>query len=141
MVGLAACLLFVAAEDADKGKKGEHPLDGVWKAASVVFSGNDVEDMKGLKFTFKGDKLTRQTPGGEDEAYTFKLDPSKTPHEVDFVPEQGENKGKTLKGIYAVKEGEMKMALSLSPEGKRPAEFVSKDGEEVALVVLKKDKS
>ena len=100
----------------------------------------EIDDAKGSKFTFKGPKLTRQTPDGE-ETYAFKLDGTKKPGEVDFVPDQGDNKGKTLKGIYSLKDGELKLCLSLSPEGKRPKEFASKDGEEQALVVLKQDKS
>jgi uncharacterized protein (TIGR03067 family) len=140
LAGLAVCLLLVAAEDKDKAKKAEYPLDGIWKVESLVFNGSEIDDAKGSKFTFKGPKLTRQTPDGE-ETYSFKLDSSKKPNEVDFVPDQGDNKGKTLKGIYAHEKGELKLCLSLSPEAKRPKEFASKDGEELALVVLKKDKS
>jgi uncharacterized protein (TIGR03067 family) len=143
VVGLAACLLLVAAvsaEEKDKGKKSDYPLDGVWKVTSLTFNGSEIDDAKGSKFTFKGPKLTRETPDGP-ETYSFKLDPTKKPGEVDFVPDQGENKGKTLKGIYSNEKGELKLCLSLSPDAKRPKEFASKDGEELALVVLKPDKS
>jgi uncharacterized protein (TIGR03067 family) len=146
LVGLAACLLLAAAvvaADKDKEKKSEkseYPLDGVWKVTSLVFNGSEIDDAKGSKFTFKGPKLSRETPDGM-ETYSFKLDPSKKPGEVDFVPDQGDNKGKTLKGIYWQEKGELKLCLSLSPDAKRPKEFASKDGEELALVVLKQDKS
>ena len=115
-------------------------MDGVWKVTQLVFNGSEIDDAKGSKFTFKGPKLTRETPDGQ-ETYSFKLDPTKKPGEVDFVPDQGDNKGKTLKGIYWHEKGELKLCLSLNPEAKRPKEFASKDGEELALVVLKQDKS
>jgi uncharacterized protein (TIGR03067 family) len=135
-VGLAACLLLVAAEG--KGKKGDD-LTGVWKVSNLTFAGGDQDGWKGLKFTFKGTKLVHQTPEGE-ATYTYKLDGSKKPAEVDLVAEDGENKGKTLKGIYTVKDGELKVCVPLSADIDRPKEFASKDGEQIALVVLKKDK-
>jgi uncharacterized protein (TIGR03067 family) len=146
LVGLTVCLLLVGAEAKDKGeskeasKKAAESFAGTWKVASVIVNGNEFEDAKDWKFTFKGEKLTRKTADGE-ETYTFKLDPSKKPAEVDFIPDQGDNKGKTLKGIYAAKSGELKICLTLSPEAKRPKELASKDGEEEILITLKPDKS
>src|SRR5262249_39770864 len=125
--------------DDAKGKKPEAALEGVWKVSSMVVDGNEVDGQKGLKFTFKGSKLTREAPEG-DQTYTFKLDPSKKPAEVDFVVESGDNKGQAMKGIYALKEGELKVYLSLAPDAKRPKDFDSKDGEQLVLVLLKRDK-
>jgi uncharacterized protein (TIGR03067 family) len=146
LVGVAVCVLLIAAdgkntkvESKADGKKAAEALAGTWSVASAVVNGNEFDDAKTWKFVFAGDKLTRKTSDG-DETYAFKLDPSKKPAEVDFVPDQGENKGKTLKGIYAAKEGELKICLTLSPEAKRPTELVSKDGEEYVLIVLKHEK-
>jgi uncharacterized protein (TIGR03067 family) len=140
LVGLAVCLLLVAAESKEDKKKAADEIAGVWKVSSLLANGNEIDDLKGTKFTFKGEKLTRQTPDGE-ETYTFTLHPSKKPGEVDIVPDQGDNKGKTLKGIYMVKGGELKLCLSLDPSAKRPKEFASKEGEEFVLITLKQEKS
>jgi uncharacterized protein (TIGR03067 family) len=143
LAGFTVCLLLIAADSKggkDIKKPDEANVEGVWKVSALTFNGSEIDDAKGSKFTFKGKKLARQTGDGE-ETYAFKLDGTKTPGEVDFVPDQGDNKGKTLKGIYSLKDGELKLCLSLSPDGSRPKKFESKDGEEVALVVLKKDKS
>jgi uncharacterized protein (TIGR03067 family) len=146
LAGLAVALLLVAADSKDTkdskdaGKKAAETLTGVWKVSSLLVSGNEFEDAKGSKFTFKGDKLTRQAENG-DEIYTFKLDASKMPAEVDFVPDQGDNKGKTLKGIYQLKDGVLKICLTLMPDAKRPKDFASKDGEDAILITLKQDKS
>jgi uncharacterized protein (TIGR03067 family) len=145
LVGLAVCVLLVAAEGKDTkveskdGKKAAEALAGTWSVSSAVVNGNEFDDAKTWKFVFAGEKLTRKTSDG-DETYAFKLDPSKKPAEVDFVPDQGENKGKTLKGIYASKDGELKICLTLSPEAKRPTELASKEGEEWVLIVLKPEK-
>jgi uncharacterized protein (TIGR03067 family) len=143
LAGLGVCLLLIAAdskvENDAKGKKHEEAIAGEWKVATLAVDGNEIEDAKGQKFTFKGSKLTREAPEGT-QTYTFKLDPSKKPAEVDFVPEEGDNKGKTLKGIYTLKNEEFRVYLTLSPDGKRPKDFDSKDGEQLVLVVLKRGK-
>jgi uncharacterized protein (TIGR03067 family) len=142
LVGLTVCLLLVGAETKDtaQGKKAAESLAGAWKVSAAVVNGAEFEDAKEWKFTFKGEMLTRKSADGE-ETYSFKLDPSKKPAEVNFVPDQGDNKGKTLKGIYVLKDGELKICLVLSPDAKRPSEFVSKDGEEQVLLTLKHEKS
>ena len=138
-VGLAAaCMLLVAAEGKNL-KKSDSPLEGVWKVHELKVNGNELEDAKGSKFTFKGSKLARQTPEGE-ETYSFKLFPDKKPAELDFVPDQGDNKGKTLKGVYELKDGDLKVCLSLDPDAKRPGGFGGKDAEENVLLILKRDK-
>jgi uncharacterized protein (TIGR03067 family) len=115
-------------------------LSGVYKVASLTFAGAEQDDWKGLKFTFKGNKLTRQDPSGTDMAYTFKAVTSKKPHEFDLVPEDGESKGEALKGIFTIKDDELQLCLPISPDDGRPEEFASKDGEPVALIVLKREK-
>jgi uncharacterized protein (TIGR03067 family) len=139
-MGLAACLLLAAAEgkSKDKDAKADHPLEGVWKVEKLVANGNEIEAAKGSKFTFKGSKLTREAEEGP-QTYTFKLDPSKKPATVDFSPDEGDLKGKTLKGIYKLQGGELHLALSLDPEAKRPADF-PKESDELVLITLKRDK-
>jgi len=138
-LGLAVCLLLVAAEEKGK-KKADDTFKGTWKIANLTFGGAEQEDWKGYKFTFKGDKCMAQRPDG-DQTYTFKVDASKKPHEIDLIPEEGENKGKASKGIYMVKDGELKVCIPISPDVDRPKEFASKEGEQIALIVFKREKS
>jgi uncharacterized protein (TIGR03067 family) len=136
-LGLVAYALLMSA--AGDKKQADAPLEGVWKVQTLVFKGNELEDAKGGTFTFKGKKMIRETPDGDD-TYDCKLFPSKKPAEVDFVSDHGENKGKTLKAIYELKEGELKLCLSLDPDTKRPEGFAAKDTKGYLLITLKRER-
>ena len=58
---------------------------------------------------------------------TFRIDPKKTPKEIDILDESGMNDDKTKLGIYEL-DGDT-YRYCLAPAGKpRPTEFASKEG-------------
>jgi len=106
-----------------KGKSDKDLLQGAWRVVSFNHLGNKLNEEEAAKinmgrFVFKGDKVNSFAP------CDYKLDPAKTPKEIDITPREGpENeKDQTFAGIYELKGGELR--LSFSPPGQvRPANF------------------
>jgi uncharacterized protein (TIGR03067 family) len=132
--------LLVAA-DAPKGddpaKKDK--LEGSWAATAMERGGQPAppELVKGLKLTFKGDKVTLLMEGENKEA-TYKADSTKKPATLDITPTDGPEKGKTMKGIFVIEGDTLKIAMP-EGEGERPTEFVTKSGSSTTLVTLKRE--
>jgi uncharacterized protein (TIGR03067 family) len=135
-IGLAACVLLVAAEGKDK--KAGDPLAGTWKVESIVANGQEREQGKGALYTYKDGKMTRKSPRGEQHS-TYKLDPSKKPATIDVTAQGGQRDGMTMKGIYEVKGDELKICLAFMPDAERPKAFASEDGSGNILLTLKRD--
>jgi uncharacterized protein (TIGR03067 family) len=100
LLGVLAVVLFVAADDA--AKKDQEKLQGTWETVAMELNGRDVfADGIRLKFSFKGDKITVD---GDEEikkdygAFSYKLDPSKTPKAIDMVVVAGERKDAKIPG-------------------------------------------
>lgn len=136
-IGLAVCVLLIAAEGKDKDKKAD-PLTGTWKVVSLVAGGQDMEKAKGNTVTFKDGTMTMKSERG-DRKSTYKLDSSKKPAAIDLTAQGGQRDGMTSKGIYEVKDDELKLCVSFVPGGARPGVFASKDQGEV-LFTLKREK-
>jgi uncharacterized protein (TIGR03067 family) len=121
---------LAAGGDAQAERK---KFEGTWTVESVREVGKDVrEEFKDTTFTFAGDKITIRK-GGEGEEGTFRIDPGKTPRQIDVIFE-----GKTVDGIYAFEGGKLK--LCTAKKGERPTEFKSAAGSKTALFVLKRVK-
>lgn len=74
---------------------------------------------------------------GKCNRATYTLQPTRKPATIDLVPADGPHKGKTLKGIFAVEKGALKLCMGKEGED-RPTAMRSKAGDERVLVVLKK---
>lgn len=137
-LGLAACLLLIAAEADDKGKK-EDPVGGTWLVESMLSNGKPPRvPINGMSYKFADGKMTLRVPQGE-RYQTYKTDASEKPAAIDLTAQDGPAKGKTVKGIYEVKGDEMKMCFA-APDADRPKEFVSKEGSNTVLLTLKREK-
>jgi uncharacterized protein (TIGR03067 family) len=136
---IAICVFLgsaVAQEEA--AKKDLESLQGVWQFVSM--EGGDPlppEKLKELKLTIKGNKASHPASEGKTEEATIKLDPSKKPKAIDFTPQTGPDKGKTLLGIYAI-DGDTLKICGAKVGGDRPTEF--KESKDVSLIVLKREK-
>jgi uncharacterized protein (TIGR03067 family) len=136
-IGLAVCVLLVAAEGKDK--KGTDPLAGAWKVTSAVARGQERGQLKGTLYTFKDGKLTRKSSRGERKM-TYTLDASKKPGTIDMTAVGGDRDGMKIKGIFEVKGDELKLCVSFLPDAERPKQF-SGDEEGQALLTLKREKA
>ena len=129
-VGLAA-LASDAKEDLDR-------LQGTWSRASAEVNGKPTpeDELKKTTLIIEGDHYTLRTPEG-DRRGTIKLDPTKSPKQVDLIPSEGPNKGKTLAGIYELDGDTLRYCLTLTGK-ERPTEFASKPGSGQGLFVNKR---
>ena len=123
-LGAAGTYTMAGARAQDKAKSDRELIQGTWVAVSGERNGEKLNEFQ-LKnweeMVFKDDKFTRE--GGEKKEGTFKLDPSKTPKEIDLVlTVKGQDT--TWPGIYELKGDKLKLALN--PD--RPTEFDSKGG-------------
>jgi uncharacterized protein (TIGR03067 family) len=134
---LVLCLLAAAKDDPNK--KDQDAMQGDWACESYVVGGGALDDdnAQSIFRTNKGDTYTlylfRKKIGGG----TFKLDATKTPRQIDLIPE-GKGKEATVKGIYKLQKGTLTICAG-DPGKDRPAAFESKMGTGHTLSVWKKE--
>jgi uncharacterized protein (TIGR03067 family) len=117
-------------------------LQGVWIAKSMEADGKPApaEEVKRMRFTFKGDKLLVRGNFDNDreEECSYEIDATKSPKHLDFTPPKEE---KPILGIYAVKGDELKLCLRHgNSSGGRPTEFSTKPESDLILMVFKRAK-
>ncbi len=132
LVLMSGAVVGLARAD-DKAPK---DLDGTYK---LIFAEKDGKlAPQGLIETvtvqFRGDEFIVSTSPDDKKVAKIKLTPDAKLSNIDFVPADGEFKGKTLPGIYKVEKGELTIAYS--EKGDRPKEFKSEN--ETVLLRLKK---
>jgi uncharacterized protein (TIGR03067 family) len=130
---LAAGLLVLPAAAQDKTKE---KLEGTWKVTSTTKNGKADEEIQGDSLTFKGNMATVKSKKREEKA-TFKVDDSKAPRQIDITPE-GEKV--TVAGSYKIEGDTLTLCFPKDPTGTRPTEFSSKEGSNLMLIVLKREK-
>jgi uncharacterized protein (TIGR03067 family) len=131
---LTAALVVAAPAPAEK--KDEEKIRGTWAIVSHEFNGGTRPDdsaYKDTKVVIKGDTITI-TDGDDEGKWTFKLDPTTKPKEIDLT---SEDKEKSYLGIYELTGDELKIC-AVKGRGGRPTEFASKPGAEQELIVLKR---
>jgi uncharacterized protein (TIGR03067 family) len=137
---IAAAVLLIAAEDkkpdAEAGKKDLDKLQGTWTLVSGKSDGEDLpkELVEKLKLVVDKDKFTIKD-GENDETAVVTLDPSQKPAAIDVKP----NTGETVKGVYELKDDDLKICWSKGGKD-RPKGFEPKKDSGEILFVLKREK-
>lgn len=127
-------LIAADAKDEDAAKKEVQKLTGTYVMASGESRAEKLseESIKGAKMTIEGEKYTA-TFGGDSVKGTLKVDPTKTPKEIDAT----DSEGKTILGIYKFEKEQL--TVCFAPPGKeRPKEFSVKAGTGDFIHVWKK---
>lgn len=119
-------------------------LEGAWKVVALESDGRKapasaLEAMKDARWIFKGSEVSFQEPNAPGKS-SFKVDPGKSPKEIDLIGLDGAEKGKTMQGIYRLVDGELTICLrDAGAAGKgRPKEFATEAGSGLGLIVLKR---
>ena len=113
-------------------------IQGTWTAVSAEQDGKEApaEAIKDFTLIVTADKLTFN-PTGENRQSSYKLDPSKTPKEIELTPLDGPAKGKPMKNIYRLDGDRLTLCLQ-NGDGAAPAEFATKADSGLRLLVLKR---
>jgi uncharacterized protein (TIGR03067 family) len=140
LLGLLVVSLLLAADDTQKADKAAKQIEGVWQAVSLEQDGNKNDEAN--NFTVKIEDGKYEAKMGEETTSKgeLKLDPTKKPHAMDIMVEEGANSGQTQLGIYEVKDGNLKICFAQADKP-RPTEFSAKEGSGNTLIVLKRRKS
>ena len=77
--------------------------------------------------------------GVENLGKVARIDPTKNPKEIDYLFNEGSNKGKTQKGIYKF-DGDTYTDCCSEPGGERPTEFKSTKENGWEIMVFKRIK-
>lgn len=133
---LLSVLLLVAPTLADDAKSDQEQLQGTWKVLSFELNGNKApEDVRQkIRLIYKEDKLIVEGPDG-DKKFQFSLDPDSKPKTIDVTHLEGEQKGKSAKGIYNLENGMLTVCAG-EAGGNRPTEF--RAGANVVLAVFER---
>jgi uncharacterized protein (TIGR03067 family) len=128
--------LLPAADEGAQAELGK--LKGTWQAVSEEVDGRKARPME-LEKTFlviEGDRYTQRLPDATRKG-TFKINPSKTPKQIDITQADGPDKGKTMLGIYELKGATLRYCVA-APGKDRPREFTGKAGSGCRLFVSKR---
>jgi RNA polymerase sigma-70 factor (ECF subfamily) len=149
VLGLGAGGLAYRALAADKpgapkegaAKTDLEKLQGTWVAVSLESGGGKAaeEEVKGLTLVVKDDKATMTSPDGRTDDGVLKLDPGKTPKEIDLVVNEG-GQDKAHPGIYKLEGDTLTLCVSHPPD-ERPGAFATKDGARFPIVAVFKKKA
>ncbi len=141
VVALAFGLSAAADDKGPTDAKAElEKLTGTWKGVSVIRDGKEVPkpEAEAVRLVVTGEKYAL-TEGGEEIEGTHKLDPTKTPKEIDAVRTKGPHKGETLKGIYQLTEDSFVVCFT-APGKDRPKELKAEGGPGLRVLAFKREK-
>jgi uncharacterized protein (TIGR03067 family) len=137
MAVLVLGLCPALADDKDELAK----FAGTWVGVSAVEDGKEMPkaQAEALRLTVEGEKYTFKTASTEAEG-THKLDPAKSPKQIEAVRTKGPHAGEKMLGIYELTDDTFKVCFAAPGKTDRPTEFKSAAGSGHRLMVLKKEK-
>ena len=145
---MAVASIALGGAAADKPKAGDSAavkqLRGSWRPESVTESGRkltgaDLEAYKGMTLTIQDGKSTLKAADGTVlSACELKVDAGRDPKTFDAKEVEGLGVGRIYKGIWEVEGDTLKWCFSTKD---RPKGFESKEGADVFLLVLRRQKA
>jgi len=113
-------------------------IQGTWKMIGGEQNGQDepAEDIEKSTLEIVGDRHT-VTVGAAVLKGTHKLDTSQTPMTIDSTDTAGPFDGMSLKGIFKL-EGDVLSICFGTPDGERPTQFTTKNGQAAILHIWKR---
>lgn len=142
-VGVLLAGSLAAGGADDKEVKG---LKGRWVSEKFVWAGRESGEGEKMILVVGDDSVSWQyvtvmgnAAKSSENAYTYKLDPSKKPMEIDLTITDGPLKGQTFPAVYQLDRDTLKLCRA-QPGQKRPTEFASKKGSDTIFLTLKRAK-
>jgi uncharacterized protein (TIGR03067 family) len=135
-----AASLTAAAQDQGDAKSELAKFTGTWQGVSVIRDGKALpkSEAEAIRLVVMGEKYSL-TEGGEMIEGTHKLDPSKSPKEIDAVRTKGPHKGETLRGLYELTEDTFLVGFA-APGKDRPKELKAAGGPGLRVLAFKRQK-
>ena len=118
-------------------------LEGTWVFVDAEEKGKKVpqrENAKGLrelKWVFRGDKLALRK-GDEGKEFEYRVDPAKSPKEIDLTLSFGGEKPVSALAIYKLEEKTLTICLGDKQGTTRPQDFKTAPGSQFAIIVLRR---
>ena len=140
---LGLTLLVGAAEAGQNDAKSDvGPIQGGWKMVLGFKNGEELpaDQVKTAELTIDDDQC-RATLGAASMAATIKVDSSRAPREIDFTFAEGDQKGKTVKGIYKVAGEDLTICRGLTEREPRPSEFAAPTNSGLLLMIWKRSET
>jgi uncharacterized protein (TIGR03067 family) len=139
---LAAAVPLAAAGDAKEEaiKKDQMKYEGVWQVVSLEIDGNKTDEQDAKKITVVNEadgKWRLEVDGKVIARGTSEIDPTKKPKAIDLTGTEGDDKGKTVLGIYEIGDDERKVCYAKAGM-ERPDDFSAPAGSGRILAVLKR---
>jgi uncharacterized protein (TIGR03067 family) len=139
-------ILFTPAygEEKDAVKADREKMQGTWLTVKAEIGGMPLPDdvTSNLKIVIKGNMMTVVGVPEIIQQYgegTFVLDPSTKPKSIDFKVLKGDKKDDNPEGIYELNGDDLRLCFQLVGKD-RPTEFVTKEGQNRGMLVLKREK-
>lgn len=141
LVVLAMGLLLADDRGPDVATETKKGLEGTWTITSVVRNENPLPDdrLKNARFLFRGERFVQELGERTLAKGTFHLDSESDPQTIDLTMSQGEDKGKTILGIFR-RDGDVLTICGAGPGGERPTEFAARDGSGHTLITCQRVK-
>jgi uncharacterized protein (TIGR03067 family) len=118
-------------------------LQGEWAAVAMEWDGEKIPlaELISTKFVVKGNEITAlaRKPNDADYKMSFKLDPGKTPKEIDITYLDGPEKGETGKGIYTLEGSRLQACFAEQGSTSRPKAFATVTGSLFTMLTLEKE--
>lgn len=136
---LALGVGWVGGAPCDRPVSAEEGLIGTWKAIALEQNGEPVtlenaQDTR-LVFTAKTYAIRKGKDTLERGAYHVEAGPGLA--SIDLRPENGPDKGRTLKGVYQIEGGALLMCIG-TPSAPRPTALAATSGTNHLLFTYKK---
>jgi uncharacterized protein (TIGR03067 family) len=108
----------------DAGKKDLEAMGGTWNLVAMEVEGKAVpnEKLVSARLTISGNTYTLVSNKKQHDV-ELKLDPSKSPKEIDMTFLDGPNTDRVGTGIYEINGEKLKICRSLDPQDERPKDF------------------
>lgn len=122
----------------DEKKQALEKLQGTWSIVSSEIRGTKmaIDPTNDDRTVIDGDKVTVTRGGAVSSTTTIRIDPSKSPKQIDISSVEPDDKTTVAPGIYKQEGDKLTICIAITGGGARPERFEAT--EKTMLIVLKR---